>query len=73
MVVPYDSASVQLLRENELEIVGGRGWDNPKEVLGLRFPVPGDNPNTVVLQTGRPYILSDAVKCPFQFQRRRPS
>lgn len=63
-VVPYDSASVQLLRENELEIVGGRGWDEQtmKDVMGLRFPVPGDNPNTVVIQTGKPYILDDARK-----------
>ncbi|MFZ5819644.1 MAG: histidine kinase N-terminal 7TM domain-containing protein [Chloroflexota bacterium] len=63
-VLPYDSASVQLLRENELEIVGGRGWDEQaiKEVMGLRFPVPGDNPNTVVIQTGKPYILDDAKK-----------
>lgn len=63
-VLPYDSASVQLLRENELEIVGGRGWDEQtmKDVMGLRFPVPGDNPNTVVIQTGKPYILDDARK-----------
>jgi diguanylate cyclase (GGDEF)-like protein/PAS domain S-box-containing protein len=72
LVIPYDSASVQLLRENELEIVGGRGWDNPKEVLGLRFPVPGDNPNTVVLQTGKPYILGDAVKIHSSFKEDGP-
>jgi diguanylate cyclase (GGDEF)-like protein/PAS domain S-box-containing protein len=60
LVVPYDSASVQLLRENELEIVGGRGWDDPGAVIGLRFPIPGDNPNSVVIQTGKPYILENA-------------
>jgi diguanylate cyclase (GGDEF)-like protein/PAS domain S-box-containing protein len=60
LVVPYDSASVQLLRENELEIVGGRGWDDPNAVIGLRFPIPGDNPNSVVIQTGKPYILENA-------------
>lgn len=59
-VVPYDSASVQLLHESELEIVGGQGWDDPTTVIGLRFPIPGDNPNTVVIQTGKPYILANA-------------
>ncbi len=59
-VVPYDSASVQLIRDNELEIVGGRGWDDPNAIIGLRFPVPGDNPNTVVIQTGTPKILHNA-------------
>jgi len=59
-VVPYDSASVQLLRNGYLEIVGGRGWSDPQAVVGLRFPVPGENPNTVVIQQRRPYILGDA-------------
>jgi len=59
-VVPYDSATVQLLREGYLEIVGARGWTDPESVVGLRFPVPGDNPNTVVIQERRPYIMGDA-------------
>ena len=72
LVLPYDSASVQLRRETELEIVGGRGWDKPEEVLGLRFPIPGDNPNTVVLQTGKPYILGDAVSAHSSFRKPGP-
>jgi signal transduction histidine kinase len=59
-VVPYDSASVQLLRDGYLEIAGGRGWPDPQAVAGLRFPVPGDNPNTVVVQSRQPLILTDA-------------
>ena len=59
-VVPYDSASVQLLYDGYVEIVDGRGWKDPKEVLGYRFPIPADNPNTVVIQERRPYIVADA-------------
>jgi PAS domain S-box-containing protein len=59
-VVPYDTASVQLLRDGYLEIVGGRGWPDPESVVGMRFSVPGDNPNTVVIQQRRPYVLGDA-------------
>ncbi len=59
-VVPYDSASVQLLREGYLEIVGGRGWPDPAAIVGMRFPIPGDNPNTVVIQERRTHILGDA-------------
>jgi diguanylate cyclase (GGDEF)-like protein len=68
MVIPYDSASVQLLRKNELVIVGGRGWENPEEVLGLRFPIPDDNPNTIVIQTGKSYILGDAINSHSSFR-----
>jgi diguanylate cyclase (GGDEF)-like protein len=59
-VLPYDSASVQLLRDGHMEIVGGDGWPDPSAVVGMRFPIPGPNPNTVVVQTGKPYILNDA-------------
>jgi diguanylate cyclase (GGDEF)-like protein len=59
-VVPFDSASIQLLRDNYLEIVGGRGWPDPNSVLGIRFQVPGDNPNTTVILGKKPLVLSDA-------------
>jgi diguanylate cyclase (GGDEF)-like protein/PAS domain S-box-containing protein len=61
MVVPYDSASVQMLGDGYLEIVGGRGWSDPKAVIGIRFPVPGDNPNTRIIQTRRTHLLGDAA------------
>ncbi|MGC8855481.1 MAG: diguanylate cyclase, partial [Anaerolineae bacterium] len=59
-VLPYDSASVQLLRQGELEIVGGKGWENPEMVIGMRFPVPGENPNSRVIETRQPYVLGNA-------------
>ena len=58
-VVPYDSASVQLLQYGWLEIVGGRGWPNPSEIIGMRFPIPGNNPNTRVIQERVPFIVND--------------
>jgi diguanylate cyclase (GGDEF)-like protein len=58
-VVPYDSASVQLKIDAHLEIVGGRGWENLSSVVGVRFPLPGDNPNTLVIQERKPIILGD--------------
>jgi len=59
-VVPYDSASVQLLRENEVEIVGQNGFDD--DLLGLRFPLSDDNPNRIVLEMRKPHIIKDAPK-----------
>ena len=60
-VLKYDSASIQLLREGYLEIVGGRGWQSESSILGLRFSVPGNNPNTIVIQERRPVILNNAA------------
>jgi len=60
-VVPYDSASVQLLREGRLEIVGGRGFPNLEELVGITFdPDREDNPNHHVLRSRAPFIVDDA-------------
>lgn len=59
-VVAYDSASVQLLEDDELVIIGGRGWENEADVLGMRFPLSADNPNSAVVETGKPHRLADA-------------
>jgi diguanylate cyclase (GGDEF)-like protein/PAS domain S-box-containing protein len=59
-MVPYDSASIQLRSGDELYIIGGHGWKNSQDVLNLRFPIPGNNPNTVVIERGSPFYLPDA-------------
>lgn len=59
-VVPYDSASVQLIKGNSLEIIGGHGFPNLAELLGISFPIQGnDNPNILVLQSREPIIIDD--------------
>ncbi|MDY7041777.1 MAG: GAF domain-containing protein, partial [Chloroflexota bacterium] len=58
--VPYDSASVQLLKGDRLEIIGGLGFPNLDELLGVSFPLDGDNPNREVMITRVPHIISDA-------------
>ncbi|MBN1219275.1 MAG: GAF domain-containing protein [Anaerolineae bacterium] len=65
-VVPYDTCSVQLLRQNSeddmelLEIVGGRGFPNLPEIVGISFVVGGDNPNSEVVRTRSTIIVDDA-------------
>ncbi|MGC9397041.1 MAG: GAF domain-containing protein [Anaerolineae bacterium] len=65
-VVPYDTASVQLLREDPdggkpwLEIVGGRGFTNWDQILGVTFdPEQVDNPNYEVIRSRAPVIVDD--------------
>jgi GAF domain-containing protein len=59
-VVEFKSASMQLLRDGYLEVVGGRGWLDTSNVIGVQFPIPGDNPNTAVVQERRAVILENA-------------
>ncbi len=59
-VVPYDSASVQLLQGQELEIVGGWGFTNLSKVLGTRLFLDDSIPNTEVIRSRAPCIVPDA-------------
>lgn len=59
-VVPFESASIQILNDDHLEIKDGRGWPAKINPVGIRFPIPGDNPNSKVILTGKPYILNNA-------------
>jgi diguanylate cyclase (GGDEF)-like protein/PAS domain S-box-containing protein len=58
-VVAYDTASIQIFDGNELEIIGGSGFADLNAVIGMRFSVPGNNPNTIVMETGKPYLLPE--------------
>lgn len=60
LVLPYDSASVQILRDGYIINLGGRGWSDPEEVMKMRLPIPGDNPNTEVITKRHVVILKDA-------------
>ncbi len=58
-VIPFDSASVQILKDSRLEIIGGTGWQQEDSIIGFSFPVPGDNPNTVVMETREPFSIKN--------------
>jgi PAS domain S-box-containing protein len=69
-VVPYDSASVQQLKGERLEIIGGTGFSNPEEVVGLSIdPSADDNPNGQVIRTRQPVVLVNASTHYAEFRR----
>ncbi len=60
-VVPYHSASVQELKGNRLELIGGHGFPQVRELLGASFDITAeDNPNGEVMRKRVPVILDDA-------------
>jgi GAF domain-containing protein len=69
-VVPYDSASVQQVKGDRLELIGGHGFPNLEELLGIGFELAGtDNPNQEVMRTQAPVILDDAPARYEKFRR----
>lgn len=61
-VVPYDSATVQQIKDTHyLEIIGGDGFPNREEIMGIRFDITSDDfPNQKVIKTKSPVILENA-------------
>ncbi len=60
-VVPYDSTSMQLLRDdNQLQIIAGCGFDDMRSFDNISFPADSpDHPNHWVIETQRPLIVSN--------------
>ncbi len=58
-VVPYDSASVQLLHNDYLEIISGRGFKEPEKIVGLRFSIKENNINARAAREKQPIVISD--------------
>lgn len=58
-VVPYDSASVQLLYGDYLQVIGGRGFKDLANQLGAKYSVKHDTPNKLVMEQQEPVIIGD--------------
>ncbi len=64
-VVPYDSASVQVIQDDRLVIVGGRGFDDLQALLGVGFDLADEtNPSIQVLRSKRQHVVADVSHHP---------
>lgn len=60
-VVDYDKATVELLQDNHLEIIGGQGWEEySQQIIGLTFSMEGENPGRLVIETQESMLVKDA-------------
>jgi signal transduction histidine kinase/CheY-like chemotaxis protein len=58
-VVPYDSASVQRLTKDYLEIIGGIGFSNLPAIIGLKLNIDQGAVNRQLLAKRAPLIIED--------------
>lgn len=68
-IIPYDSATVLMLRNEALEIVGGLGFDDLQSIIGLRFILDETSPSTVVIHEARPHIVTDVQQKYSSFEK----
>jgi PAS domain S-box-containing protein len=68
-VVPYESASVQQIEGNQLEIVGGYGYPGLDELIGLRYEWGGpDDPAKELVERHETLIIPDVAAQFAQFK-----
>ena len=62
-VIPYESGSIQLLKENFLCIEGTEGFDDIPDIRELRFKFPSpDSLSTRAIQENRPFLANDVPR-----------
>lgn len=59
-VVSYASATVQLREGDAVRVIAERGFDEHRDVIGLRFPLTDAHPNKQVVEQAQTVRLSDA-------------
>ncbi len=68
-IVPYNSASVWLCKDNNIEIIAVRGLLDSESIIGTTLPLFSDDaPNTQVVRTRKPLIVGDAYSSYKSFQ-----
>ena len=58
-VIPYDSASVQLLDGHETVIIGCAGFRSPDQIMGHRFDLAHTPANRYCIEHGEPLLIND--------------
>jgi diguanylate cyclase (GGDEF)-like protein/PAS domain S-box-containing protein len=61
-LVPYDRASVQILHDGYLRILGGKGFSDDSRLTDLKFPYPEEGSlSTRAIQERRPWMSNDVL------------
>lgn len=61
-VIKYNSAAIHLIEGKRRRIIAGRGFPNPKKIVGLTFPINLDNdldPGMVAIRKRQPLIVAN--------------
>lgn len=62
-IIPYETATVQLLQNGELRVIGGFGFQDLSQVMKLRFPYPeADSLSTEALDSRTPCMSLDVTR-----------
>lgn len=62
-ILPYDTATVQLLENGRLHVIGCYGFSNPEEIMALSFPHPERGSlSTTAIDSRRPCLSGNVAE-----------
>ncbi len=72
-VIKYDSAAIHLIQGKQRRVIAGRGFDNPKQHIGLTFPImpSDDEPGSLAIHTRQPLVFADISEINESFREDR--
>ncbi len=70
--IPYDSAAIQQLDNEQLKVIAVRGFENDDSLIGLNFRVEADLPNAHVIRTQAPIALDNVAQAYPEFKALAP-
>jgi PAS domain S-box-containing protein len=60
-VLSFESASIQMLREDNFEIINVIGFENPQDLIGLQFSISGNAVSKLLAESKQPVIFNDLI------------
>ncbi|MEE9599298.1 MAG: HD domain-containing phosphohydrolase, partial [Anaerolineales bacterium] len=61
-IIPFDSLSLQILKDNSLELIACSGFDKPDDIVGLVFPLDPKFPNQGVITANNVLAVEDLTR-----------
>lgn len=61
-LINYDSMSILAIDGDDLQVIACKGFDDPEEIMGFRFPSRPGYPNYEIVKNQTPMALTDVSK-----------
>lgn len=61
-IITCSSASVQLLKGNQLEIIGETGFENDNSMIGTKFQITDNTPNYQIIKNKKSIVVNNNIK-----------
>jgi diguanylate cyclase (GGDEF)-like protein/PAS domain S-box-containing protein len=63
-VVPYDSSTLMLIQDKNMQVLAAQGFSDPEEVQAIEFPIQEDELFQGIVETQKPLVITNLKEEP---------